>query len=43
MVYSQKPNLKDAYKWGKDVYVKIKQDDKLASQATKAKWIGHSS
>ena len=28
---------------GKDIYVKIKQDDKLAHQATKAKWIGHSS
>ena len=28
---------------GKDVYVKIKQDDKLAHEATKAKWIGYSS
>ena len=43
MVHSKKPNLQDAYKWEKDVYVKIKQDDKLAHQATKAKWIGHSS
>ena len=30
MVHSKKPNLHDAYKWGKDIYVKIKQDDKLA-------------
>ena len=30
MVHSKKLNLQDAYKWGKDVYVKIKQDDKLA-------------
>ena len=43
MVHGQKPNLHDAYEWEKDVYVKIKQDDKLAHQATKAKWIGHSS
>ena len=43
MVYSKKLNLHDAYECGKDVYVKIKQDDKLAHQATKAKWIGHSS
>ena len=43
MVHSKKPNLHDAYEWGKDVYVKIKQDDKLAHWATKAKWIGHSS
>ena len=31
MVHGKKPNLRDAYEWGKDVYVKIKQDDKLAS------------
>ena len=43
MVHSKKLNLQDAYEWGKDVYVKIKQDDKLASRATKAKWIGNSS
>ena len=43
MVHSKKLNLQDAYEWGKDVYVKIKQDDKLGPRATKAKWIGHSS
>ena len=43
MVHGKKPNLHDPYEWGKDVYVKIKQDDKLANQATRAKWIGHSS
>ena len=30
MVYSKKLNLQDTYKSGKDIYVKIKQDDKLA-------------
>ena len=30
-VYGKKPNLQDAYEWGKDVYVKIKQDDKLSA------------
>ena len=30
MVYDKKPNLQDAYEWEKDIYVKIKQDDKLA-------------
>ena len=29
MVHGKKPNLGDAYEWGKNVYVKIKQDDKL--------------
>ena len=43
MVHGKKPNLWDTYEWGKDIYVKIKQDDKLASRATKAKWIGNSS
>ena len=43
MVHSQKPNLHNTYKWGKDVFVKIKQDDKLAHRATKVKWIGHCS
>ena len=43
MVHGKKPNLHDTYEWGKDVYVKIKQDDKLANRATRAKWIGHSS
>ena len=43
MVHGKKPNLQDAYEWGKDIYVKIKQYDKSAHQATKAKWIGHSS
>ena len=31
MVHNKKPNLHDPYEWGKDVYVKIKQDDKLAN------------
>ena len=43
MVYDKKLNLQDTYEWEKDVYIKIKQDDKLAPQATRAKWIGHSS
>ena len=43
MVHSKKLNLQDTYEWGKDIYVKIKQDDKLANQATRAKWIKHSS
>ena len=30
IVHGKKLNLRDTYKWGKDVYVKIKQDDKLA-------------
>ena len=30
MVYGKKPNIHDAYEWGKDVYVKIKQDDNLS-------------
>ena len=30
MVHSKKLNLHVAYKWGKNVYVKIKQDAKLA-------------
>ena len=30
MVHSKKLKLHDAYKWGKDIYVKIKQDDKLS-------------
>ena len=43
MIIGKKLNLHDAYKWGKDVYVKIRQDDKLANRATRVKWIGHSS
>ena len=43
MVYGKKPNLHNTYEWGKDVYIKIKQDDKLSHWATKVKWIGHSS
>ena len=42
MVHHKKPDLHDAYEWKKDVYVKIKQGDKLSSRATKAKWIRHS-
>ena len=38
----KKLNLHNTYEWGKDKYVKIKQDDKLAHWATKAKWIEHS-
>ena len=30
MVHGKKPNLHDTNEWGKDVNVKIKQDDKLA-------------
>ena len=30
MVHSKKPNLCNVYEWGKDIYVKIKQDDKLS-------------
>ena len=43
MIHGKKLNLHEAYKWGNEVYIKIKQDDKLAHQATKVRWIGHSS
>ena len=33
MVHGTKPNLHDAYEWVKNIYVKIKQADKLAHQA----------
>ena len=42
MIHDRKPNLQNAHVWGMDVYVKIKQDDKLLHRAKKAKWIGHS-
>ena len=41
MIHNKKPNLQNAHEWEMDVYVKIKQDDKLLSRAKKAKWIGH--
>ena len=31
MVHSKKPDLHDAYEWGKDIYIKIRQGDKLAN------------
>ena len=30
MVHNQKLNLHDTYEWGKDVFIKIRQDDKPA-------------
>ena len=39
MVHGQKLNLHSPYEWGKDIFIKIKQDDKLAHRATKVKWI----
>ena len=43
VVHQKKPNLRETYEWGRDVYVKITQHDKLQPQAKAAKWIGHSS
>ena len=43
MVHGKKPNLHDTYKWEKDVYTKIKQDNEISHQAMKVKQIGHSS
>ena len=43
IVHGQKPNPHDTYEWGKDVFIKIKQDDKVAHHTTKVMWIGYSS
>jgi transposase InsO family protein len=43
MVHQKKPNLHNAYEWGKGVYVKIAQGDKLSPRAKRANWIGPSS
>jgi hypothetical protein len=42
MVHQEKPNLRDIHTWGREVYVKIRQGDKLSSRAHKARWIGFS-
>ena len=41
-IHHQKPNLHNIYAWGREVYVKIKQGDKLEPQAKDARWIGYS-
>ena len=38
----KKHNLCENYEWGRDVYVKISQWDKLQPQAKITKWMGHS-
>ena len=43
VVHRKKPNLHETYEWGRDIYVKIIQHDKLQPQAKAAKWIAHSS
>ena len=43
MVNHKKPNLHATHQWGSEVYVKIKQGDKLSLRATRAHWIGFSS
>ena len=43
VIHYKKPNLLNIYEWGRDVYVKIPQGDKLSAWAKIAKWIGHSS
>ena len=43
MVNHKKPNLNATHQRGSEVYVKIKQGDKLSSRATRAHGIGFSS
>ena len=43
MVNHKKPNLNATHQRGSEVYVKIKQGDKLSSRARRAHWIGFSS
>ena len=42
MIHHKKPDLHDSPIWGKSIYVKIQQGDKLSPRAKNAKWIGHS-
>ena len=42
-IKKKKPNLCETYEWGRDVYVKTTQHDKLQPRPKAAKWIGHSS
>ena len=37
VIHHKKPNLVDTYEWGRDVYVKIQQGDKLSARAKIAK------
>jgi hypothetical protein len=39
--HHSKLNLNNSYEWGTEVYVKIKQTDKLELQAKNARWVGH--
>ena len=41
MIHQEKPNLHNAHAWGREIYVKIKQGDKLQSYAKSARRIGH--
>ena len=43
MVHQKKPDFLATQKWRSNVYVKIKQGDKLPSRAKTVKWIGYSS
>jgi hypothetical protein len=41
MGHNSKPNLNNSYKWGTEVYVKIKEMDELKPQANNARWVKH--
>jgi hypothetical protein len=41
MVNDLKPQLKDSYEWGSEVYVKVSQADKLETQLKVTRWVGH--
>jgi transposase InsO family protein len=41
MGHHSKPNLNNSFEWGTEVYVKIKQTDKLELQAKSAQWVRH--
>ena len=42
MVHGKKPDLRQIHAWGQQVFVKIKQGDKLSPRAEAARWIGYS-
>jgi Integrase core domain/GAG-pre-integrase domain len=42
MVHGKKPDLHLIHAWGQQVFVKIKQGDKLSPRAEAARWIGYS-
>jgi transposase InsO family protein len=42
MVHRKKPDLHPIHVWGQQVFVKVKQGDKLSPRAEAARWIGYS-